>query len=161
MPYSSGRYVSEWNTATHFNKTHTNSELKTFVPSTKGGGANTIGNFVRTQTVTTGRVLRIAAVANTTTHTVKNLFVNYLPTTVSPHPTGLYAINSNTVNETNEWYHQEPSATAAPTASLAAFPGVRYIFNVVDIALPNLHRNQEPARLRQPGHRLAQRTVPG
>ena len=123
--YPAGRFAAQWNTRTNFNRTRANSLSGT-----------AIGNFVRTTTQTSGRVLRIDGFKSSAG--TSELFVNFLPTTATPHPTGLFSVNPNVINEADEWFSHIPANSSATTASGAAVPGVTYVYNVADTALPNV-----------------------
>jgi hypothetical protein len=119
--YSSGKFTSQWNTTGHYGKTKTN--------SITGTG---IGNF-------NASTLFLAQMQNRSTPTKTAPFALYHAQGGSFNATtnrGTYALNTGVVNETNEWYSHMPAATSPGTASTAAVPGVRYVFNVADTALP-------------------------
>ncbi len=119
--YSAGKYVSEWNNT---------SEYGTGTKHNRISNA-TIGNFTPTN-------LEIAKMQTTSTHGGQ-AFVNFTTaTTTTPKRTGKRAhINTTTVVEANEWYSHIPATKpSTASASTAAVPGVRYVFNVCDTALP-------------------------
>jgi hypothetical protein len=119
--YSSGKFASQWNTTSHYSKTHTNSITGT-----------AIGNFNAT-------TLLLAQMQNRVHVTTTAPFALFSPQSGSFTATtnrGSFSLNTGVVNETNEWFSHLPSSTAAGTTSTAAVPGVRYIFNVADTALP-------------------------
>lgn len=120
--YSSGKFASQWNTTTKYGKTKTN--------SLTGTG---IGNFNAT-------TLLLAQMQNRHNAATTSPFALFSPqsgTFTATTNRGSFALNTAVVNETNEWYSHLPSSTAAGTTSTAAVPGVRYIFNVADTALPS------------------------
>jgi hypothetical protein len=122
--YSAGKFASEWN-----DTANNNSHADNFVDHTLTGSANTMGNF-RAGTLT------MATIRNTS-----NVGEAYVDLTAQVGPfdqdtnRGTQAVDSSTVAEANEWYHQLPPGSN-PSASGASIPGVRYVYNVADTLLP-------------------------
>jgi hypothetical protein len=119
--YSSGKFTSQWNTTTHYGKTKTNSITGT-----------AIGNFNAT-------TLLLAQMQNRVNVSKTAPFATFFSQSGTFNATtnrGTFGLNTAVVNETNEWYSHMPSPTSAGTASTAPVPGVRYVFNVADTAIP-------------------------
>ena len=119
--YSSGKYVSQWNNT---------SEYGTGSKHNRISGA-TIGNFTPTN-------VELAKMETTSTHGGQAFVTYTTATTTTPKRTGKRShIDTTTVTEANEWYSHIPSTKASTaSASTAVVPGVRYVFNVCDTALP-------------------------
>lgn len=119
--YSAGKFEQQWNTTTNYGKTKTNSVTGT-----------AIGNF-------NASTLLLAQMQNRTNTALTAPFANFTPPGGTFNATtnrGLFTLNTGVIKEANEWYTHEPAATSKATASTAAVPGVRYIYNVADTALP-------------------------
>ena len=118
--YSSGKFVSQWNNTSEYGTSKHNRISGT-----------TIGNFTPTN-------VELAKMETTSTHGGQAFAVFTAATTTTPKRTGKRAhIDTTTVTEANEWYSHIPSTKASTaSASAAAVPGVRYVFNICDTALP-------------------------
>lgn len=119
--YSSGKFEQQWNTTGHYGKTKANSITGT-----------TIGNF-------NASTLLLAQMQNRTTVAATAPFATFAAPSGTFNATtnrGTFGLNTSVVKEANEWYSHMPSATSPATASTAAVPGVRYVFNVADTAIP-------------------------
>ncbi len=119
--YSSGKFANQWNTTTHYGKTKVNSITGT-----------AIGNFNAT-------TLILAKTLNRTTASKTAPFANYVlqsGTFTATTNRGKFSLNTGVVNEPNEWFSHMKSSTSPSTTSTAPVPGVRYVFNVADTAIP-------------------------
>jgi hypothetical protein len=119
--YSVGRFSSQWNTTTHYTKTKIN-------PIT--GAA--IGNF-------NAATLLLARMQNRVASAATAPFALFTPQSGTFNATtrrGGFGTNTAVVNEGNEWFSHMPTAGSTPTGSSAAVPGVLYVYNVADSALP-------------------------
>jgi ABC-type phosphate transport system substrate-binding protein len=136
--YSAGKYLSQWNTLTNYGANKTNRYVS--------GGVNTVGNFVRTSTTgISGRQLVFAGyqkytftAPTTTAKTTPELLLTFNATFLT-HPDGIFSLSPTTVNEKNEWFHLIPAGAGAATTtkSHTTVPGIRYVYNVADKALPS------------------------
>jgi ABC-type phosphate transport system substrate-binding protein len=125
--YSAGKFSSEWNDTTDYNSTQSN-----LVDSNlNGGSSNTMGNFEAGS-------LNMATVQNTSGS--GDAYVDLAGQTGKFNQDtnrGTEAIDPVTVSETNEWYSNLPSTTGGdPSDSNASIPGIRFVYNVADTALP-------------------------
>ena len=120
--YSAGQFEQQWNnTTSNYTKSHLNAISGT-----------AIGNF-------NASTLLLAQMQNRTNASLTAPFANYASPSGTFNATanrGLFTLNTGVIKEANEWYTHEPVATAKATTSTAAVPGVRYIYNVADTALP-------------------------
>ena len=119
--YSVGEFSSQWNTTTHYSKTETN-------PIT----GTAIGNF-------NAATLLLAQMQNRENASETAPFATFTSPSGTFNATtrrGRFGVNTEVVNEGNEWYSHMPAGNSAPTASSAAVPGVSYVYNVADSALP-------------------------
>lgn len=122
--YSAGKFVSQWNNQTTYGSTKNNRIDQA-----------AIGNFTTTH-------LELASMQErkvTGATTAKGAAESFLKLSkVKGGRTGyVAALNGATVTETNEWYSHIPSNADSPSQSVARVPGVRYVFNVCDTALPS------------------------
>ncbi len=126
--YSAGRFENEWDTSAKYNGTYVN----TITNQTPG-----IGNF-------NANTLRLARMLTETTAnhpgTNANSFEVYGPpvegTFTATTNRGLESINTTTIQEQYEWFSHIPAGTKSPHTSKSPIPGIRYIYNVADQALP-------------------------
>ena len=118
--YSVGSFEEQWNAPTQYAMTKINPISGT-----------AIGNF-------DAKDLNLARMTNRTSSSATSAFAVFGAQvgTFSTSNRGSYAINTTVVREANEWYSHIPSATASPSSSTAPVPGVRYVYNVADNALP-------------------------
>jgi hypothetical protein len=140
-PYSAGKFVSQWNDPTDYNATAGNR-----VAAADQTGNLNIGNFDPTLTLAAFQACTnvfeqtgsLVGGGSTTCDGVGHTYVSYTP----KHGfQGTMAINSATVSESNEDYHQLPSnAGLNPSlfggASGQFIPGIRYVYNVADTLSP-------------------------
>jgi hypothetical protein len=124
--YSAGKFAAEWDDTADNTSTASN-----VVDQQLGATSNTMGNFL-------AGTLSMATVQDTNGN--GEAYVDLTPQLGKFNQDtnrGTYAIDGNTVSETNEWYHNLPSTTGGnPSDSNAIVPGVRYVYNVADTVLP-------------------------
>ncbi|HEY1442957.1 MAG TPA: hypothetical protein VGF65_19545 [Mycobacterium sp.] len=123
--YSAGKFAQEWNDTGNNTSTSPN-----FVDTTLTGNAsNTMGNFLAgTLTMATVRNTGGTGQAYVDLTTQSGIFNQ-------DNNRGTQAVDGNTVQEANEWYHLLP-AGSDPSLSTASMPGVRYVYNAADTLLP-------------------------
>lgn len=140
--YSAGKFEQQWNTRT--------ATVTTGLPSrytekavnritgkntlTAGTGKHYgIGNF-------NASTLFLAKMQATTASHTKSEFLVYgnplSGTFTATSNRGTEAINTTVIKEANEWFSHIPAAGDNAKTSKAVVPGVRYIYNVADTALP-------------------------
>jgi len=119
--YSVGRFIDQWNTTARYNKTATNPISGT-----------AIGNF-------SASTLLLAKMQNRTSPSATQPFADYGAQSGTFEATtnrGTFAVNTSVVKEANEWYSHMPHPTSPAGTSTAPVPGVHYVYNVADTALP-------------------------
>jgi len=119
--YSAGKFAEQWNDTTHYNSTASNK-----VAVALGATSTNIGNIDTNSTtaLTPAQVSSHPYVDYTAQSGLYNANTNR----------GTFAVDTTTVSEGNEWYSHLPAGTN-PTNS-TGLPGVRYVYNVADTALP-------------------------
>ncbi len=125
--YSAGKFSQEWGTLTSFSKTAVNQVTNT-----------AIGSF-NAATLRLGRMLTETTANHPGVNA--NSFEVFGPpvagTFTATTNRGSESVNTSTIQEKYEWFAHIPLGTDGAHTSKATIPGVRYVYNVADGALPS------------------------
>jgi len=122
--YSAGDFVSQWGNTSRYGATKRN----------RINGAMT-GNFTPSN-LEMGRIKERKTTGGTTPSGSPESFVKFATTSSARTHKKVSDTTATTVTEANEWYHTIPSNSDSAKTSVSRVPGVHYVFNVCDTALP-------------------------
>ena len=127
--YGAGNMAAEWNNTSAFNSTFNNQVKQNLDGSATAD--NSLGNFL-------AGTLSMATMQNTSGTGVAYVdLTGQVGSFDQDHNRGTLAQDANTIKEANEWYtNLPPGDTGNPSISLAAVPGVRFVYNEADTLLP-------------------------
>lgn len=128
--YSSAKFVTQWNDPNEYNASTAYNRVN----------QRDIGNFTPTKVELAS--IRERKTTGATTSSLPGMkFVRFTFTALNGRNVGttsiLAIVTTTTVTESNEWYSNIPAKKATNlSASTTRVPGVRYVYNICDIALP-------------------------